>query len=196
MKNFEGGKLVNVLPEPGPGHNSWKYGTNTASGSRGLHILMPLGMAIDILECADLNMLVNMGGAVQCKRGELRLPDQPVWFITTELMRELRVSDVNPEVVHGKVVELPLNYQQVIVRYQFRTPPKGGLMNENWLDHCSDYIDMWIDLIIAEKRRQMHASAEKWPKVPWEVDGMFSMPIVLWRSKNERKRSASKMMHC
>ena len=45
---------------------------------------MPLGMAIDILENADLNMFVNMGGAVQCKIDELRLPDQPVWFITTE----------------------------------------------------------------------------------------------------------------
>ena len=199
MKNFKGGsKLVNVLPEPGPGHNLWKSGTNTASGSRGLRILMPLGMAIDILERADLNMCVNMGGAMQCKRGELRLPDQPVWFLKTELMRELRVRDVNPEVVHCKVVELPLNYHQVMIRYQFRTPPKGGLMNENWLDHCSDYINMWIDLIIAEKRRQMHATADAWPEVPWEVDGIYSMPFVLWLSKlcNERKRSASKMLHC
>ena len=91
-----------------------------------------LGMAIDILERADLNMFVNMGGAVQCKRGELRLPDQPVWFITTESMEELRVSGVNPEVVHCKVVELPLNYHQRMVRYQFRTPPKAGLTDENW----------------------------------------------------------------
>ena len=197
MKNFEGGSnLVNVLPEPGRGHWVWTNGTNTASGSRAVRILMPLGMAIDILERADLSMFVSMGGAMQCKRGELPLPDQPVWFLKTGLMRELRVWDVNPEVVHCKVVELPLNYHQVMIRYQFRTPPKGGLMNENWLDHCSDYINMWIDLIIAEKRRQMHASAEKWPEVPWEVDGIFSMPIVLWLSKQERKRSASQMMHC
>ena len=138
---------------------------------------MPLGMAIDILERADLNMFVNMGGAMQCKRGELRLPDQPVWFIKTESMKDICVSNVNPEAVHCKVVELPLNYHQVMVRYQFHTPPKGGLTNEKWLDYCSTYLNMWIDLLIAEKRRQMHASAEKWPKVPWDVDGIYPCPV-------------------
>ena len=86
-----------------------------------------------------------------------------------------------------------MNYNQFMVRYQFRTPPKGGLTNERWFDRCSTYLKMWIELLIAEKRRQMHASAEMWPKVPWQVDGVFSMPIVLWLSKerNERKRSAA-----
>ena len=193
MKNFEGGSnLVNVLPEPPRGHNAWTNGTNTASGSlRALRILMPLGMAIDILEHADMAVFTNSGG-VQCLRGQLQFPNTPVWFLQAEKMRIMQVSKVNTEVVHCKVVELPLNYHQVMVRYQFRTPPKGGLTNEKWFDRCSTYLKMWIELLIAEKRRQMHAT-EMWPKVPWEVDGVFSMPIVLWLSKerNERKRSAA-----
>ena len=199
MKNFEGGSnLVNVLPEPGRGHNSWKNGTNTASGSRAVRILMPLGMAIDILEHADMAVFAYQGGT-QCSIDHLRFPDTPVWWINAGTLTRMSVRDVNAKVVHCKVVELPLNYHQVMVRYQFRTPPKSGLTNEKWFDCCSTYFKMWIELLIAEKRRQMHASAEKWPKVPWEVDGIFSMPIVLWLSKkrsNERKRSASKMMHC
>ena len=122
MKNFDGcSNLVNTLSdsEIPRDHTRWTNGTNTASGSRALRILMPLGMAIDILERADLNMFVSMGGVMQCKRGELRLPDQPVWFLKTDLMKELRVRGVNPEVVHCKVVELPLIYHQVMVRYQF-----------------------------------------------------------------------------
>ncbi len=192
MKNFEGGSnLVNVLPEPGRGHCAWVNGTNTASGSlRALRILMPLGMAIDILEHADLNMFVSLGGAVHCKSDQLRMPDQPVWFIKTE-MKEICVSNVNPEAVHCKVVELPLNYHQVMVRYQFRTPPKGGLTHEKWFDRCRHYLYMWIELLSKEKRRQMHASAEMWPEVPWQVDGVFTMPIVLWLPKHERKRSAA-----
>ena len=62
--------------------------------------------------------------------------------------------------MHCKVLELPLNYHQVMVRYQFRTPPKGGLTNEKWFDRCSTYLKMWMELLIAEKRRQMHASKE------------------------------------
>ena len=201
MKNFEGGSnLVNVLPEPGRGHRTWTHDTNTASGSlRALRILMPLGMAIDILEHADLNMFVSLGGAVHCKIGQLREPSQPMWFIKTESMDKICVSNVNPEAVHCKVVELPLNYHQVMVRYQFRTPPRGGLTNEKWFDRCSTYLKMWIELLIAEKRRQMHAIAEMWPKVPWYVGGIFAMPIVLWLSKherNERKRSAAQKLHC
>ena len=135
-------------------------------------------------------MFVNMGGAVQCKRGELRLPDQPVWFIKTELMRELRVSDVNPEVVHCKVVELPLNYHQVMVRYQFRTPPKGGLTNEKWFDRCSSYLKAWMELLIAEKRRQLHLSADMWPAVPWTKGDVYTVPIVLWLSRCNKRAAA------
>ena len=78
-------------------------------------------------------------------------------------MNEIRESSVNPEAVRCKVVELPLNYHRVRVRYQLRTPPKGGLTKEKWFGRCSTYLKMWIELVIAEKRRQMHASAEMWP---------------------------------
>ena len=62
---------------------------------------------------------------------------------------------------------------------------------------CSDesqhiYIKMWIELIIAEKRRQMHAPDEMWPSwIPWEVKTVWNMPIVLWLSKpKDRKRTS------
>ena len=88
-------------------------------------------------------------------------------------------------------MELHLNFHQAMVRYQFRTPPTGKLTNGQWFDRCFTYLRMWIELLIAEKRRQMHASAEMWPTVPWELRGVFAMPIVLWLSKPERKRSAA-----
>ena len=161
---------------------------------------MPLGRAIDILEHADLDMFANLGGAVYCKIGKLEMPDQPVYFIRTgSPMAEMRLRDVNPEAVHCKVVELPLNCDQVMVRYQFRTPPKGGLTNEQWFDRCSTYLKMWMELLIAEKRRHVHAYEEMWPKLPWQVHGIYSMPIVLWLPKHdctERKRPRKLKMYC
>ena len=191
--NFEGGSnLVNVLPEPGRGHCAWTNGTNAASGSlRALRILMPLGMAIDILEKADLYPFVSLGAAVHCKTEQLRTPDQPVWCVRSAALNQMSVSNVANDVVHCKVVELPLNYHQVMGRYQFRRPPKSGLTTEKWHDRCRHYLNMWIELLVAEKRRHMHASAEMWPHVPWQVDGVSTMPIVLWLSKHERKRSAA-----
>eukprot|EP00974_Lingulodinium_polyedra_P103343 10006730-Lingulodinium_polyedra.AAC.1 len=61
-----------------------------------------------------------------------------------------------------------------MVRYQFRTPGKGDLSREQWLDKSQQHVKWWIELIIAEKRRQMHAPKELWPAPmelwPWELE--------------------------
>ena len=67
--------------------------------------------------------------------------------------------------IHCKSLELPLNYHERMLRYQFRVPPKveeGGrrLEPEEWLEKCKRYMKKWIDLIIVEKKRQMHAPLE------------------------------------
>ena len=193
MKNFDGcSNLVNNPPEPTMDHSLWTKGHNTASGARALRILMPLCTAIDILENADVPMFASKHG-IQTSIGQLRFPDMPVWWIKAGTLQEMSIREVNDKVVHCKVVELPLNYHQVMVRYQFRTPPKGGLTNETWFDRCSTYLKMWIELLIAEKRRQLHLSAKKWPMAPWEVDGVYTMPMVLWLSKCNRKRKHKAM---
>ena len=128
MKHFDGGSnLAGALPEPRRGHVIWRAGTSSASGGlRSLRIRMPLAMAIDILERADLDNFASMGGAVHGKRGQLRAPDQAVWCDKTESMNDISASSVKPEVVHCTVVDIPLNYRQVMARYQSRAPPTGS----------------------------------------------------------------------
>ena len=194
LNYFEGGtNLVSWLPSPPADHAHWKKGVNTAGGSmRTLRMLMPLGMAIDILEHADMSVFVEAAGGVECQPDQLRNPDHPVYFLKDGELTAMRVKDVQSK-VHCKTVELPLNFHQVMVRYQFRTPGKGDLSRKEWLEKCSRYKQMWIELIIAEKRRQMHAPNEMWPSwIPWEVKTTWSMPIVLWLSKpKDRKRGVS-----
>ena len=154
-----------------------------------MRMLMPLAMAVDILEHADMSVFVDAAGAVECRPDQLQGPDHPVYFLKDGEPTEMRVKDVQSK-VHCKTVELPLNFHQVMVRYQFRTPGKGDLSRKKWLEKCSRYIKMWIELMIVEKRRQMHAPKEMWPSwIPWEVKTARSMPIVLWLSKpKDRKR--------
>ena len=54
--NCEGGEnLVFKVPEPRSDNDAWTKGTNSAGGSlRSIRIVMPLGMALDILQKADL----------------------------------------------------------------------------------------------------------------------------------------------
>ena len=68
LKVFDGGaNLVAELPQPGAGHHLWSKGVNSAGGSlRSLRILMPLSLAVNILENADPRKFVEMGGAMVC----------------------------------------------------------------------------------------------------------------------------------
>ena len=151
---------------------------------------MPLAMAIDILEHADMSVFVETAGGVECQPDQLRHRDHPVYFLKDGELTEMRVENLQSK-VHCKTVELQLNFHQVMVRCQFRTPPRNGLPRKEWHEKCSRYIKMWMELMIVEKRRQMQAPPEMWPhpRIPWQVTTQWSMPIVLWLSKpRERKR--------
>ena len=80
LTHFEGGEnLVASLPRPPAAHALWEKGVNSAGGSmRSLRILMPVGMALDILEHADMSVFVDAAGAVECLLDQLQAPDHPV----------------------------------------------------------------------------------------------------------------------
>ena len=68
------------MPEPkAAGHVSWTKGINTSSSIRALRIAVPVGMAIDILECADIEAFADKSG-VECCLADLRHPKQQVIF--------------------------------------------------------------------------------------------------------------------
>ena len=158
LKVFDGGaNLVAELPQPGAGHKSWSTGVNSAGGGlRSLRIRMPLSLSVIVLENADPRKFVDTGGAMAC-----------------------------PIEAHCKVLELPLKYEEHMVRYQFRTLPKMGRTYEEWMAKTEEYIKQWIELLVAEKRRQMNITeCALWPqRLPWPVHNVYDMPIVLWMSK-------------
>ena len=164
----------------------WSKGVSTAGGSlRSLRILMPLSLAVNILENADPRKCVQMAGAMVCPLEVLKVWPK-VYFLRTKMSpRPIELWDVNATGAHCKVLELPLNYEEHMVRYQFRTPPKMGSTDEEWMARADEYIKQWIELLIADKRRHMNITDRAlWPqRLPWPVHSVYGMPIVLWMSK-------------
>ena len=157
---------------------------------------MTLDMAIDILQKRDMFVFTHQaGGAVECQQNQLKDPRQEVrWLNERDDM--IQVSRVQRHKVHCKVVELALNYHERMVRYAFRTPSRTA-EDGSWLDQaewnakCHRYMEKWIDLIVSEKKRQMHAAEHiMWP--PWplrsEVSDVWGMPIVMWLSGEPKAR--------
>ena len=70
------------MQEPQATHEVWEDGINTAGGGmRSWKVLMPVGMAIDILEHADLSAFAERAGAVECCPGQLRGADRSVFLV-------------------------------------------------------------------------------------------------------------------
>ena len=200
LDTFEGGDgLVFTIPEPKLyTHDAWAKGINSASGSRSLRIVMPLAMFVDIVENADLSIFSSEAGGVECWPRQLQFPNHDVIFLNTKWDR-FQITQVQRDLpahsrkIHCKTIELPLNYHERMVRYQFRVPPKHDshgriLDDEKWRGKCKRYLKKWIELIIAEKKRQMHAPEKMWP--PWpprsEVKDVMTMPMVIWLSKPKK----------
>ena len=185
------------LPEPkAAGHVSWTKGINTSSSIRALRIAVPVGMAINILVCVDIEAFADKS-VVECCLAALRHPTQQVHFLRPA-PQVLELKDVNESKVHCKTLELELNYHHRMIRYQFHTPSRKSedgreLTNAEWLAKCKRYLKMWIQLIYTEKVRQLHFSPEMWPpSPPWGVADVYDMPIVLWLSKEKgQKRTAA-----
>ena len=87
---FEGGEnLVFKIPEPRSDADAWTRGTNSAGGSlRSMRIVMPLGMARDILQKSDLHIF-QQAGAVECWPEELTSPKQEVRFLNRTTMKKV-----------------------------------------------------------------------------------------------------------
>ena len=205
LATFEGAQNSLVFPLPEPEsytHDAWEKGINSSSGSRSLRIVMPLAMFVDIVEKADLSIFTSEAGGVGCRPHQLQFPNHEVRFLNgkwdkfeiTQVQRDL---PAHKRKIHCKTIELPLNYHERMVRYQFRVPPKHDnnrrqLEEEKWLEKCKRYLQKWVELIIAEKKRQMHAPEKMWP--PWpprsEVKDVMTMPMVIWLSKPKKPAAA------
>ena len=131
------------LTEPtGAGHLSWKKGINTSSSIRALRIAVPVGMAIDILECADIEAFADKSG-VECCLADLQYPKQQVHFLRPD-PQVLELKIVSESKVHCKTLELASNYHRKMIRDQFRTPKKNSedgldLTPAEWLQKCRRY---------------------------------------------------------
>ena len=101
-------------------------------------------------------------------------------------MDPIQLRDVTETAAHCKKLALPLNFDEHMVRYEFRTLQKRGT-EEEWMARTSEYIKQWIELSISEKRSHMNITDRTlWPqRLPWVVSDVFDMPIVLWMSKGK-----------
>ena len=84
-------------------------------------------------------------------------------------------------------MELSADFAEKIDRYQF-------MCINGIVDSKNKFLDLWVDVILTEKRRQMIHEQRTWhpENLPWTVQNVWSMPMVIWLRKGEE---AGQMYH-
>ena len=147
---------------------------------------MPLSLAISIMEHADPEQFVTQGGAMICPLSvledhEYELP-QKLWFLNKR-MEPIALTQVSSKHAHCKVLELVVTSLELSGAHGAL---QKGRSTEEWYKKVQEYIGQWVDVCLAEKRRQMNIGDQSlWPKLPepWPLITVYDMPIVLWMSK-------------
>ena len=76
-----------------------------------------------------------------------------------------------------RTMELSAKFETVIDRYQFMNIPNGGA------DANKKFLELWAEVVVTEKRRQMNHDLTGQTNLPWSVTNVWSMPMVIWLRK-------------
>ena len=74
-------------------------------------------------------------------------------------------------------MELSAKFETVIDRYQILNFPKGDA------DATKRFLELWAEVVVTEKRRQMNHDLTGQTNLPWSVTNVWSMPMVIWLRK-------------
>ena len=97
------------------------------------------------------------------------------------------LKSLDTEAVRFKVIELELNFEAKMERFQLMPLPCKGLSDEEFRNQRKEYINLLATFVEAEKRRQLNIEdASEWPQnLPWGIPkDVWSMPIVIWVKKS------------
>ena len=74
-------------------------------------------------------------------------------------------------------MELSDKFETVIDRSEFMSIPSE--------EDAKTFLAAWVDVLLKEKRRQMNHGFTGLTKLPWSVNNVWNMPMVIWLRKGE-----------
>ena len=169
-----------------PSHSFWKSGNNKHGL---LRILLKVGQMVEVFQhieyaeyAADQGMVASLR-SVTC---------HDAFHLKEGRAAPIQLPNVNSEFVCVKMIEIRLDYEQVMERWQFRcvAQPLRDTKEEQQLAHAQRVAQIgneWAEYLIQEKRRQLNIeNSIIWPKTrPWSFEDVLSMPVVVWISKKK-----------
>ena len=82
-----------------------------------------------------------------------------------------------------KTIEFGFDFDKEMRRIQLHCLAGPGETVEQRQARCKKYIEALCEALLCEKRRQMQIPSALSPHTPWEVENVWTMPVVFWINK-------------
>ena len=157
-----------------------------------MRILLPLRVVDELFIKSDARLCIANEGAVATSLSSLRNPKEHVFHLKDGKLVKMTFPEIRwpnnglREEVIFKTIELALDFRTVMTRYDFKQLPKKGSTDEEWQARVRSYLQLWTDLVALEKKRQRTSEGSAWPPVPWAIEDIADMPVVIWVTKGRR----------
>ena len=108
------------------------------------------------------------------------LQNAPFYLIRAGLYKRVQLA-TSAHCGRFKMLEFGEKFDVAIDLCQLASMPQLPNCNtKEWTEHKHAYLSLFSAFLIAEKRRQMHHTADSHLHVPWTVDAVHAMPVVIW----------------
>ena len=181
LKYFEGARCTfTTITEPRVSTDEeWTRGIMGGRKSRSLRCLTTVGAVMEIIRNGndeafrikahfkvDIESLSDIGRSVY-------------WLQSSQKQKPTAFGDMFGSTLTTNTLELGFNYSESMQRIQPRPLGKGHERRQR-------YIKALGDAVVREKKRQMQIEDKNaWPQLPWKVESVWSMPMVLWIHKKQ-----------
>ena len=145
--------------------------------SRGMRYLMKFSTAWNFLQAATWG-----DDYLESNISELIDPDADYYQLHQKnYLKAMKVGEVATVTLCCSVVELSHDFTKKMDRIQLEPFAK------KYSHLVPAFKKDFLKFLVAEKQRQMNVESTALPEVPWAIQDIWSMPMVLWfrRSKNQ-----------
>ena len=165
-------------PSPAEEHKLWVTGKSTEAH----RVLMPLHFLYQIMQKSYWNF--NEQGRVEAGVRWLEIPHASLFIIREELV-PLRISDLGCTSFSFKTLEFNLDFKFEMHRFTINLPRSKAVPRVARKLYFQQYLQQWWTAIFEEKGRQYHKCTMP-AYVPFNVQDVWQMPIVVWICKERR----------
>ena len=145
---------------------------------------MPLGIAMAFFDKCDINVFMDKGtlevdtSAFGDSQRVYRLQSKWNRYVGATMMHMFGQTTTT------KTIEFGFDFHKEMRRIQLNCLAGRGETVEQRQARCKKYIAALREALLCEKRRQMQIpNAHSECNVPWEVENVWTMPVVFWINK-------------